>query len=91
MSNSSEQDQISLLERVQAPTPKVFRIIRNAGVILAVISTSLLSIQAQGVNVPEIVLFMADKAYALAGAIAALVAQFTVDYKAKAEREIFNK
>lgn len=85
------QDQISLLERIQAPTPKIFRIVRNAGIVLAVASGAVMSLHDQGIALPELVTFLADKAYVLAGAIAAIVAQLTVDYKAKADKEVFTK
>ncbi len=76
------QNELSLLERFTAPTPKLFAIIRNGGVILSAVALLLMKLPAQGVAVPDSLLFLASKAYALAGAAAALVAQLTVDFGA---------
>ena len=86
-----DQNDLSLLERFVAPTPKLFALIRNIGVILAMASMAIKTLPEQGIALPDAVLFFADKAYALAGVVAALVAQFTVDFKAHAKDQLLSK
>ncbi len=76
-----DQNKLSAVERVAAPTPKFFAIIRNIGIVLAAVSGAVIAVQQQGIELPEIVALLADKSAWIAGLIAALVSQFTVDFK----------
>lgn len=76
-----DQNQLGLVERLAAPTPKIFAIIRNIGVILAAVSAAILAIQEQGIQLPEIVSILTEKAAWISGLIAALISQLTVDFK----------
>lgn len=76
-----DQNKISIPERITAPTPKLFAIIRNLGIILAAISGAIVTLQSQGVQLPEIVTVLSEKALWISGLIAAAVSQLTVDYK----------
>ncbi|MBB3842194.1 hypothetical protein FHS57_006225 [Runella defluvii] len=77
-----DQNKIGLVERITAPTPKIFTIIRNIGVILAAVSAAVLAVEQQGIQLPEIVSLLSEKAAWISGLIAAIVAQLTVDFKA---------
>ncbi len=76
------QDELTIKQRLNAPMPKFFRIIRNGGIILAAVAGALMGIQSQGVELPQVLTVVADKAYALAGLVATLIAQLTVDVEA---------
>ncbi|OIN55449.1 hypothetical protein, partial [Arsenicibacter rosenii] len=73
---------LTLAQRLAGPTPKLFQIIRYVGVVLAGISGMLMTLQAEGAVLPEWLIFLADKAYLLAGAIATLISSLTVDMEA---------
>lgn len=75
------QDKISIPERITAPTPKIFAIIRNIGIVLATLSGVVAALQSQGIQLPEIVTVLSEKALWISGLIAAAVSQLTVDYK----------
>lgn len=81
------QDKLSVMERLAAPTPKLFQYIRNVGVVLSVISGALMGLEKGGIDLPDHVMVLADKAYLMAGLIATALAQLTVDVK---EYEIQN-
>ncbi|MEZ0484311.1 hypothetical protein [Fibrella aquatica] len=76
------QDELTIPERLTAPTPKLFKTVRAIGVVVAALAAALMGVESQGVELPAGVAFFAGKAYVLAGAIAALVSQLTVDVKA---------
>ncbi|WP_221412971.1 hypothetical protein [Rudanella paleaurantiibacter] len=76
------QDELSLPERLAAPTPRLFGWIRNAGIVLAALAGAVAAIDKQGVYLPDLVLVLADKAYFVAGLVATLISQLTVDLKA---------
>jgi ABC-type xylose transport system permease subunit len=71
------QDSISIGERVLAPTPKFFRIIRTFGLLLGAIGGSIL---AAPVALPATLATVAGYLVA-AGTAAAAVSQTTVDWK----------
>lgn len=75
------QDQISIAERIAAPTPRLFAIIRNVGIILAAIVAAFATMEQQGVVLPEWLTMILSKATGIAGAVAAIVSQLTVDFK----------
>ena len=75
MMNQTQLDQLSLLERVVAPTPKVFRILRLIGLTLAAASGALL---AAPVALPAIVTTVAGYV-AIAGTVATAVSQVAVE------------
>ena len=62
---------MSILNRMQSPTPKFFKKIRNIGLILAAISGTIL---AAPITLPAIVIQVAGYA-AVAGAVATAVSQ----------------
>ncbi|UHG90106.1 hypothetical protein [Spirosoma oryzicola] len=76
---SNLQDELSLTERLTAPTPKLFQKIRNGGIILATFAAAILSLEAKGVIVPSGIEMVASGIATVAGIIGALVAQFTVN------------
>ena len=77
-----DQNKLSISERITAPTPKLFAIIRNIGIVLATVSGAVVALQSQGIQLPEIVTMLSEKALWISGLIAALVSQLTVDFKA---------
>ncbi len=68
---------LSITERVLAPTPKFFRIIRNVGLVLGAVGTTILT---AGAALPVAVTTIAGY-MVTAGAVAATVSQTTVDWK----------
>lgn len=76
------QDSLSITQRLSAPMPKFFRIIRNGGIILAAIAGALIGVQHQGIVLPELLVVFGSKAYVMAGLVATLIAQLTVDVEA---------
>lgn len=76
------QDELTIPERLSAPTPKLFKTVRTIGIVVAALASALLGVKAQGVALPDVVDVLASKAYVLAGAVAALVSTLTVDVKA---------
>ncbi len=80
---STLQNELSISDRIAAPTPKFFRILRNVGVVLgAVGSTILLAPLVLPVAITTIAGYLAT-----AGAVTAAISQTTVDYKALAKEE----
>lgn len=77
----TNQNSLGVLERLSAPTPKLFTIIRNLGLLLAAIAGGIAYLTSNGMVLPEWAVVVGEKAYVLAGAVAALVAQLTVDFK----------
>ena len=72
---SKEQiDQLSILERAKAPTPKIFRTLKIIGLTLGAAAGTLLT--APGL--PAIVVTIASY-IAVAGTVASAVSQITVD------------
>ena len=65
---------MTIIERAQAPTPRIFRILRNAGLVLAAASGVLLT---SPVVLPAIVVTAAGY-LAVAGAVLTAVSQITV-------------
>ena len=78
------------IERFTAPTPSFFAVIRNIGVALGSISVLIAYLIDQNFPIPDLIYWIGDKATALSAIIAAIVSQFTVDYKKKAESEALN-
>ena len=75
---------LNVLERVKAPTPQFFRVIRNVGLVLGAVGTTILT---AGAALPVVVTTIAGY-MVTAGAVAAVVSQTTVDWKAY-ERQQF--
>jgi hypothetical protein len=71
----------TIVERVQAPTPKFFRVLRNIGLVLAAVSGTII---ASSITVPAIVTSIATY-LGLAGAVASAVSQLTVPESKKIE------
>jgi ABC-type transport system involved in cytochrome bd biosynthesis fused ATPase/permease subunit len=65
---------LSLVERVQSPTPKFFRIVRNVGFVLGAVGTTILT---AGAALPPVLITVAGY-LVTAGAVAAAVSQSTV-------------
>ncbi len=75
-----KQNQLSIVERIVAPTPPLFAWIRNIGIILAAIAGAIISVEEQGVELPEIVKIIADRIVLVSGVVVALVSQLAVDF-----------
>ena len=88
---TQNQNKLSLVERATAPTPPLFAWIRNIGVILAALAGAVITMQEQGVQLPEIVTVVADRVVVVSGIIAAIVSQLTVDFSKLAQEKIFSK
>ena len=74
-SKQSAIDQMSLLERAAAPTPRFFKVLKTVGITLAAVSGALLTAP---VSLPAIVTTIA--AYlAVAGTVATAVSQAAVE------------
>jgi hypothetical protein len=73
--------QLSLVDRITSPTPKFFRRLRNIGLILAAISTTII---AAPIALPAIVLNIAGYV-ALASTVVTAVSQTTVETEVPAE------
>lgn len=94
----SVQNELGLLERLTAPTPKLFQYIRLAGIILATLGATLLGLQQQGIPIPAVLTSLIGKGSAIlgaitgtAGAVAIAIAQITVDFDAlKKKQELDN-
>ena len=69
----------NVLKRMQRPTPRFFRILRNAGVTLAAISTAIISAP---VAIPAILVKVASY-LAIGGAVAGAVSQTAVKHERK--------
>ncbi|MCF8239573.1 MAG: hypothetical protein K9I85_15530 [Saprospiraceae bacterium] len=67
-------DKLNLVERVKAPTPKFFRVLRSIGITIAAVGGAIL---AAPVALPAIVVNIAGY-LALAGTVATTVSQVTV-------------
>ena len=72
-------DEMTIIERMQAPTPKFFKIARTVGLALAAVGGTLL---AAPVAIP-VGLVTAAGYVALAGGVLTAVSQTTVDTKGK--------
>lgn len=68
-------DHLSVSDRVHSPTPKFFKRLRNIGLVLAAVSSTLL---AAPVALPAIVISIASYV-AVAGAVVTAVSQTTVE------------
>lgn len=73
------QNELGLLERLKAPTPKSFQKIRNVGLILASLAAAVLGLEAKGVIVPDSIEMIASLITTIAGTITAAFAQSKVD------------
>ena len=78
---------MNIVERVKAPTPKFFRILRSIGMALLAISGSII---AAPVALPIAVVSVAGYA-ALAGGVISIISQITVDDTANREQAITNR
>jgi hypothetical protein len=67
---------LNVLERVKAPTPKFFRVIRNVGLVLGAVGTTILT---AGAALPVVVTSISGYMVTV-GAVAAAVSQTTVDW-----------
>jgi ABC-type xylose transport system permease subunit len=70
--------ELGVLERIKAPTPRFFRVIRNVGLVLGAVGTTILT---AGAALPAVVTTVAGY-LVTAGAVAAAVSQTTVDWNA---------
>jgi ABC-type xylose transport system permease subunit len=75
---------LSVTERVLAPTPRFFRVIRNVGLLLGTIGGTILAIP---VALPVAVTTAAGY-FIAAGAVAATVSQTTVDWKKYKQQQL---
>lgn len=74
---------MNLKERIEAPTPKFFKKVRNIGLILAAISATLLTTP---VALPVVVIKVASY-LAVAGSVASAVSQTTAESDTNAQSE----
>jgi len=89
--NQNVIDSLSLIERLGAPTPKLFKTIRNGGILLGLLGGAILGAEEQGINLPALVPFIGGKASLIAGLIASLTAQLAVDSEGyKKDHELDN-
>ncbi|MFN8353695.1 MAG: hypothetical protein U0Y10_04595 [Spirosomataceae bacterium] len=77
------QNELSLVERAKAPTPKFFRKLRNIGIALGAAGSALL---LAPVALPVAISTVAGYLITV-GTVAAAVSQTTVDYKELAKQE----
>ena len=85
------QNELSAVERFTAPTPKFQTYLQIIGLFLTTMAGVLMKLETENlIELPVWLSWVADKATAIAGVIAIVVAQFSVDYKAKAEKETFS-
>lgn len=75
---------LNIMERIKAPTPRFFKVLRNIGLILAAASGSLL---AAPVAIPAVVIKVAGYLTVAAGVMSA-VSQATVDEEDHALHEV---
>ena len=66
---------MNLIKRIQAPTPSIFKKIRNFGIVLASVSAAIL---AAPVALPAIIIQVAGY-LAVAGTVASGISQITTD------------
>lgn len=86
------QDDLTAVERFLAPTPKFQNIIQIIGVFIGLLGATLMKLEADNLVVlPFWLSWIATKATVISAAIGTIVAQFSVDYKAKAKAEILDK
>lgn len=78
---------MNFVERIKAPTPKFFRVLRSIGLALLAISGSLI---AAPVALPVAVVSVAGYV-AVAGGVISAISQITVDDDAKQEQAIVNR
>lgn len=78
--NTMNQDTMTVAERIAAPTPKIFRIIRNVGIIVASAAATIVALPAAGVVLPVALISTATTTAGIAGGVAALISQLTVDF-----------
>jgi uncharacterized membrane protein HdeD (DUF308 family) len=78
---------MKIVERIKAPTPKFFKILRSIGLALLTISGTIV---AAPIVLPVTVVTVAGY-MAVAGGVISAVSQITVDDKAKKEQENQNK
>lgn len=85
------QDELTAAQRFLAPTPKFQNIIQFIGVFLGLLGATLMKLEADNLVVLPIWLaWVATKVTIISAAIGTIVAQFSVDYKAKAKAEILD-
>jgi predicted benzoate:H+ symporter BenE len=70
---------MNIQQRIQSPTPKFFKKVRNVGLILAAISASILAVP---VALPAVVIQVAGY-LAVAGSVASAVSQTATEEKEK--------
>ncbi len=78
---------MNIVQRIQAPTPKFFRVLRSIGLALLAFSGSLI---AAPVALPVAVVSVAGYA-AVAGGVISAISQITVDDEANREQAIVNR
>lgn len=78
---------MKIVERVQSPTPKFFKVLRNIGLVLLSVSGV---IATAPVSLPAVIVTVSGYA-AVAGGILSAVSQLTVESEEKFEREQFIK
>ena len=78
------QNDLTLSERLQAPTPPFFRTLRNIGLLIGAIGAAII---AAPVALPTVVISVAGY-FVTAGAVVAAVSSTTVDFKELARTQL---
>jgi len=78
---------MKIVDRVQSPTPKFFKVLRNIGLVLLSVSGV---IATAPVSLPAVIVTVSGYA-AVAGGILSAVSQLTVESEEKFEREQYIK
>jgi hypothetical protein len=81
------QDELSAVERLTAPTPKFQQNIQIIAILLGIIGAALMKVQENGIDWPVWVSWIGSKITIISSVVATLIAQFSVDYKEKAAKE----
>ena len=68
---------MTIPERIIAPTPKLFKVIRSSGIVLSALAAALISMKDQGVELPQVADVFGNVATFVAGVIATIVSSLT--------------
>jgi hypothetical protein len=81
---------LGMLERLMAPSPKFFKIVGTILTVLSIISFVISQLSTQ-FDLPTWLLLIGDKSVWISGLVGKVVAMFTVDFTAKMKAEALPK
>lgn len=84
------QNELSLIDRLAAPTPGIFKTIGTIGICLAALGGTLMGIQEQGIELPAFLTVLANVATVVAGLVAKAVSSLTVDLEKYKKQNALN-